>query len=110
MIARDLSYKFTKLRAVLLGGLGLAAISAGAAQAYTWQDWMNQKTMTGNWNGGRTRLAADGIDFTAGYVGELASSASGGKRQGSDVASQFYYGFKADLGKLAGLNLSLIHI
>ena len=104
MIARDLSYKFTKLRAVLLGGLGLAAISAGAAQAYTWQDWMNQKTMTGNWNGGRTRLAADGVDFTAGYVGELASSASGGKRQGSDVASQFYYGFKADLGKLAGLN------
>lgn len=104
------SGKFTKFRNTLLTGAACTAFMATAAHAYTWQDWMNQKTMTGDWNGGRTKLAADGLTFNAGYVGELAGNVSGGKRQGTDLASQFYYGFKADLGKLAGLNGTVLNV
>jgi porin len=92
------------LRALALGTASCAlALGAPAAKAQTFQDWLNQKTMTGDWHGARTQLGNDGITFKAGYVGEFADIASGGKDQGNGYAQQFYYGASADLGKLADL-------
>lgn len=93
-----------------LAGITLSTFLASTAQAYTWQDWMNQKAMTGDWNGGRTQLATSGLTFRAGYDGQFAGNISGGMRQGSDYAQQFYYGFKADLGKLAGLDGTVLNV
>lgn len=106
----ELSKKITNFRRPLLAGIACTALMAPAANAYTWQDWLSQKTMTGDWNGGRTKLAAAGLTFKAGYVGEFADNASGGKRQGNDYAQQFYYGFVADLGQLAGLTGTVLNV
>ncbi|GAN79764.1 carbohydrate porin [Acidocella aminolytica] len=110
MTKLNLSKKRSILRRTLMAGVAGTGLLASAAHAYTWQDWMNQKTMTGDWNGGRTKLAADGLTFDAGYDGEFADAMSGGKRQGNDYAQQFYYGFKADLGKLAGLDGAVLKV
>ena len=107
---KNLSGKLSFFHKSLFAGIAGTALLASAAHAYTWQDWLNQKTMTGDWNGGRTKLAADGLTFNAGYVGEFADSVSGGKRTGNDYAQQFYYGFKADLGKLSGLNGTVLNV
>lgn len=74
-----------------------------AASASSLNEWLNQKTMTGDWNGGRTRLADAGVTFQGGYVGEFADVLSGGKRQGNGYAQEFSLGMKLDLNKLFGL-------
>ena len=92
------------MRCAGLASVAAAALLAPAAAAQSLQDWLNQKTMTGDWNGGRARLADDGLTFKAGYVGEFADAMSGGEKQGNGYAQQLYYGTHIDLGKLAGLD------
>ncbi len=46
----------------------------------TFQNWLTQPTMTGDWGGLRTRLEHDGINLRASYVGNYAYNFSGGKR------------------------------
>ncbi len=89
-------------RALLLAGCAALGLGAGA-HAQSLRDWLNQPTMTGNWNGGRTRLADAGITFKGGYVGEFADVMSGGKRTGNGIASQFYENAMIDTDKLFGL-------
>jgi len=104
MIKRSSAGKVISMCRVGLAGLAGAAMFAPAAAAQNLQDWLNQSTMTGDWNGARTRLANDGITFKLGYVGEFAEAMSGGERQGNGYAQALYYGTHIDLGKLAGLD------
>lgn len=82
---------------------GIALALASAAHAQTAQGWLNQKTMTGNWGGGRLRLENAGITFNGGYVGDFADAAAGGVRTGYGMASQFYGNAKLDTDKLFAL-------
>jgi porin len=59
--------------------------------------------LTGDWGGVRTRLAADGLTFSAGYISELAYNARGGDRQALDEAGEIDVGVMADLSRLAGV-------
>jgi porin len=124
------AYGHTGLRHLLLAGAALTAFAAGSAQAQTATNVVSKEStgspavappppatdiwhrplLTGNWNGGRTRLKADGITINAFYVGEFADALSGGKRTGNDIASQFGLGADVDLGKLAGLDGAILHV
>jgi porin len=73
-------------------------------------DLLHRKLLTGDWDGGRTKLKAAGITITGFYTGEFADALSGGKRTGNGIASQFGLGADADLGKLAGLEGGTLHI
>jgi porin len=57
----------------------------------------------GDWNGERTRLKDQGIDFQFGYTGEFAYNAQGGIDQKSGYADQYVAGVTLDLERLAGL-------
>ncbi len=71
---------------------------------------MTQPTLTGDWGGLRTKLAQEGFNFRASYIGEYAYSFSGGKRIGGDYAQQLAVGADVDMGKLAGLTGGTVHI
>ena len=83
--------------------VGVVFAMASNANAQTLQGGVNQKTLTGDWGGGRTKLEDAGITFTGGYVGDFADVASGGKRTGDDIASQFFGNVRIDTGKLFDL-------
>ena len=74
------------------------------------ESWLTQPTMTGDWDGLRTRLSKDGFDFRAGYIGEYAHNFSGGERIGTDYAMQFDLGMDVDMGKVAGLTGGSFHV
>ncbi len=89
-------------------------LSAPAAKAQSFDtslyQWLNQKTMTGDWGGLRTSLVDDGIKFRGSYNNEFADVMSGGERQGNGESQQFAYGVDVDLGKLVGLNGTIFHL
>jgi len=60
-------------------------------------------TLTGDWNGLRTRLHDAGIDPEISYDGEFAANLSGGQRHDATEVGQFTFAAKWDLDKLAGL-------
>ena len=66
--------------------------------------------MTGDWGGLRTRLAQDGFNLRASYVGDYAYSFSGGKRIGGDYAQQWAFGADVDMDKVAGLTGGTFHV
>ena len=72
--------------------------------------WMNQATMTGDWGGLRTELSEAGVNFRASYIGELAYSFAGGERNGGTYADQFAFGVDVDMGKVAGLTGGIFHL
>lgn len=92
---------------MLSGVIGAIIFGAGCvpvpALAYSLNDWLHQKTMTGDWNGGRAKLEDAGIAIQGGYIGEFADVLSGGKRQGNGYAQQFNVDTKLDLDKLFNL-------
>lgn len=54
--------------------------------------------LTGDWNGTRTRLAANGYDFTAGYTSEIAHNTRGGDTTTTRTAAQLALGAGIDTG------------
>ncbi len=99
------------LKRLLLAGVAFAACLAvhHPARAQTAQDFRDRPLMTGDWNGARSRLKNDGITINGFYTGEFADAFAGGKRTGSDMASQFGLGADIDLGKLAGPHGAILH-
>jgi porin len=59
-------------------------------------------TLTGDWDGVRTRLWEAGVDLTAGYKGELASNVEGGGPTSATEAGQFVFGATIDSEKRFG--------
>ena len=58
----------------------------------SFENWLTQPTMTGDWGGLRTKLGQDGFNFRGSYIGEYAYNFSGGKRIGGDYAQQWQWG------------------
>ena len=84
-------------------GLVSAAIcGAAAASAQEPAPDFANKTLTGDWGGLRTRLAARGVDLSLGYVSETATNPRGGSGEKVRYSDQWSFGTKIDLGKLAG--------
>lgn len=76
----------------------------------SFENWLTQPTMTGDWGGLRTRLAQEGFNFRGSYIGEYAYNFAGGKRIGGDYAQQWEWGVDVDLGKVAGLTGGTFHL
>ena len=66
-------------------------------------------TLTGDWGGLRTRLAADGIAFHADYVSESFTVASGGLRKGTAYTQQVRAGVDLDMDRIAGWQGAKFH-
>lgn len=103
---------FSPIWSLLLVGTSIL-ISMGsmiAAQAQMPNNWLSQKTMTGNWNGARKKLESIGISPHGYYIGDFADAVSGGKRQGDGYAQEVNFGANVDLNRLAGLKGGKLHI
>ncbi len=70
------------------------------------------KWMLGDWDGWRTKLSSDGIDFTFEYEGEAASNLDGGYNDNSVVryTDQFAFKVDMDLQKLLALQGAKLHL
>jgi porin len=91
-----------------LGSVGFAVLpySPAAAQSSGGsppRDWPKQETMTGNWDGNRTRLEQAGISVRGGYTTESAYNPIGGQFSAARYMQQFDLGADFDLDRLAGI-------
>ena len=90
-----ISRKTTIAAAVAVLSLGLLAPGlAAAADASPY--------LFGDWNGQRSRLAADGVAFDFGYTSEVAHNTSGGVRDLTRYSDQWVLGSTLDLARLWG--------
>ena len=70
--------------------------------------WWNGPTMTGDWWGGRSKLAENGVTIGMSYVTDMAANVYGGKAKGFAYAGSFGLDVNVDWGKftkLKGLTL-----
>lgn len=83
----------------------LASAQSATANAYDGQ------TLTGDWGGTRSELAARGIAFRGDYVGEAMGVVDGGYGEtGARYAQQVRVGMDLDMGKLAGWDGGTLHV
>lgn len=95
---------------VILLGLSPSAHAQSAEQSGFLKSFLTRKTMTGDWNGGRTKLENVGLTFKGFYDGNFADVTSGGKRKGNGYAQQLGILAKIDMGKLFGLSGGTLNI
>src|SRR4051794_14962443 len=72
--------------------------------------WLDQTTMTGDWDGKRTTLDSWGIDLRAHLLTESAANPVGGKIQAACYTQQVDFGADIDLGRLIGFSGGEIQI
>jgi len=60
--------------------------------------------LLGDWNGARTNLLNQGIDFQFKYTNEIAYNATGGIRSEATYADQYTAGVTLDLDRLFGVH------
>jgi porin len=60
--------------------------------------------LLGDWNGARTHLLNQGIDFQFKYTNEIAYNATGGIRSEATYADQYTAGVTLDLDRLFGVH------
>lgn len=70
----------------------------------------DRATLTGDWGGLRTDLAADGVAFRGDYVSETFSAVDGGLRHGGGYTQQIRVGADFDLEKLSGWSGAIVHV
>ena len=86
----------------------LAGIPAGvsAAEPSVWQ----RERLTGDWNGVRTSLANQGVDFTFNYIGEAFGVMSGGIDRRTSYQGRLEISADTDLQKLIGWSGARTHV
>lgn len=111
------SHKFGRWVAMITVGASLAVMpeAGNLAEAQTTasqelSDWLQQPTLTGNWDGVRTSLAQDGFTFYGQMQQQFGGVPSGGRAQGFDYDQQVIVGTKMDLQKLLGINGAIFHL
>ncbi|TAL87840.1 MAG: hypothetical protein EPN71_15485, partial [Rhodanobacter sp.] len=82
---------------VMIASLACAAIPALAESP----DYVHT-TLTGDWDGARTRMSDLGIDLNLYYTGDFAYNLTGGDRHSGAYASEFDFDGAFDLEKLVG--------
>jgi len=85
-------------KSLLCGASLLALATAAHAQTAAQPETLGQK------------LYNDGVSISLNYTGEAAGNPSGGIRQGAQYAGQLFLGGDFDLGKIAGLNGTIVHV
>ena len=65
-------------------------------------DFWHQETMTGDWDGTRSRWKEKGVELEFKYVGIFQSIASGGTNDKSSLTNKLETTWKFDLAKVAG--------
>jgi porin len=89
--------------ALALAGVVVSSAHAQANDMSTDTSSMaTSKYLFGDWNGERTRLADEGINFDFGYGGEAAHNFTGGTSQLTRYTDQWKGGVALDLDKLWG--------
>jgi porin len=104
------------MKTLLLAGVAIAALSAAslpaladdAAPAPTglWE----RDTLTGDWDGLRTKLIDQGVTLGLKYTGEVFDTPSGGIRHGGVYEDQILLTGDLDLEKLVNLTGSTAHV
>ncbi|MDR3439588.1 carbohydrate porin [Telmatospirillum sp.] len=93
--------------AIALSTLSLPAMAEdAAAPTGLWE----RDTLTGDWEGVRTKLIDHGVTLGLKYTGEVFDTPSGGIRHGGVYEDQFLLTGDFDLEKLAGLTGSTAHV
>jgi porin len=80
----------------------LALLGLGTSTAWAADDISSRPYLFGDWDGNRTRLSDDGVDFVFGYQNEAGHNYSGGTRQLTRMTDQWKAGVNLDLDKLWG--------
>ncbi|WP_239019163.1 carbohydrate porin [Novacetimonas pomaceti] len=75
----------------------------------SYQSWIHQDTMTGDWGGIRSRLAAKGVDISGHYLEDSSGNPVGGKAQGVRYAHEFGIGVDINFKKLTGHDIGTLH-
>ena len=105
-------------RASAVAACLLGLLIAGRAEAQrgppdepeAWLDDPRRKTLTGDWGGTRSALAAQGVTLRGHYIAEFAANPSGGLAQGAAYSHQVDAGADLDLGRLLGLAGGGLHV
>lgn len=75
---------------------------AAAPLAESGGDFFHRTTLTGDWNGARTRLAERGVSFVGSEVVDAVYNTSGGTHDAGRAAGQFLLGITVDTEKAWG--------
>ncbi len=70
---------------------------------------IGRQTLTGDWGGVRTRLAADGVTIWGGYISETFGVVRGGLRKGTAYTQQLNAGVDLDMERIAGWKGAKFH-
>src|SRR6185503_13467004 len=73
-------------------------------------DLWSRETLTGDWGGLRSALAARGLDFTFTYIGEALGNLRGGQRRLGIYEGRFEMTFEANLEKALGWQGGTFHV
>ncbi len=94
-----------------LGSLGLAlALVGGAAKSDENPPSYNETSLTGDWNGIRTRLRDDGVTITVTQTSDVLGNISGGLRTGTAYDGVLQLQGDFDMSRLIGWTGGGLHI
>jgi porin len=97
-------------KTAIVSAIGSAAFGMLAPQIASAADLGSSPWLFGDWNGGRSRLAEEGVKFNVGYTSEVAHNTSGGTDHLTRHSDQWLLGTELDLGKLWGWQGGKFHI
>lgn len=90
-------------RTVSLAALLLLTLLPSAqAQPAPGDDWLTRTTLTGDWNGARSALAAKGVRLDATWIADVMGNVAGGMRQGLGGDGELAITATLDLDTLVG--------
>ncbi|HEY0281688.1 MAG TPA: carbohydrate porin, partial [Rhizomicrobium sp.] len=99
------------LPVLAMAGLVAAAPAFGQAEAGAQgTDVWTQDTLTGDWGGGRSRLADSGITLGLAEISEVLGNVSGGQKQAGTYMGRTELVVDLDLDKLVGWKGATIHV
>jgi len=93
-----------KAAAALLATVALAPAAAHAEAP------AGPATLSGDWNGARTRLLESGVNLRADYVSETFANVGGGLERGKAYAQQLRFGADFDMERIAGWSGGTFHL
>jgi carbohydrate-selective porin OprB len=99
----------------LAGCLGLAAaegdtvLSKSVGVSSSTPSLWDRETLTGDWGGARSRLAAKGVEFAAVYTGECLANVQGGARTGALYQGLVRMDANLDIEKAGGWEGGVFH-
>jgi porin len=87
----------------------MALATPAGAQVLNYDSVFESPTLTGNWNGARTRLEDQGIQLGADEILDLLGNPRGGQAQGTVLEGRFEVFANIDLDKVLGWSGAIFH-